>query len=321
MFEINKCKKTIKSYEELFDKFYYDEEFINEKLGELYVIMKEMAPIFAKKEIIKDDFRVLIKVLNDLEKKLPNHFILENNPVYDLDNRIDKKDIINKSEEEIVKYIVNRVRSFMVAHYSVDGNMSDVDLGRINLLGQCVNACDKINFVSQAIKVSCRVITIPPAFCSEFNVYERGGNHQFCLITIGEKSYIVDVTYSQFFTMSENNLKRIGIPLLGGCKPGIYMTLDEKRKAFAIKLMRDGFVEATDENIKLYFDGFAMSYRNGLYYENLGKVKYSTDYTSSDYLNFIEGNDNQVKHETVEALGRQKRLLKDNHQNFDVKRR
>lgn len=319
MFKVSKCKKTILSYKDLVSKYYYDIDFVDEKINELCFIMKEMAPLFTKKDIITDDYIGLVKSFNDVEKELPNRFIIDNSPYYDFDYNVRKEEICDFDEVEIIKYIVQRVRGFLIAHYSLNGDVRNVNLGRIDLLGQCNNASVNVNFICQAIKIPCKIYTIPPAFCSESNVYGKGGNHQFCLVTIGNKKYIVDLTYSQFFLMRENYLNRLGIPLLGGCHPGVYMTLDERNKNFAEILMRDGFIEASDENLKLYLDGFAISYRNGLYYEDMDSILYTTNYTADDYRNFLEEKDSQVNHEPVEMLGRQKRLLKDKYKNFNIK--
>lgn len=319
MFKFYKCEKKILSYMDLLSKYYYDIDFVNETINQLYFEMKEMALLFAKNGEIKDEYALLVKTFNNVEKKLPHSFILENNPYYDFDYNVSKDEINDFSEEEIINYIVHRGRSSLLANYSIDGNLKNVDLSKIDLLGQCSSTSMNVNFICQSIKIPCQICTIHPAFCSELNVYGKGGNHQFCLITIGDKKYIVDLTYSQFFLMRENHLNRIGIPLLGGCHPGIYMTLDKKRENFAQSLMRDGFVEATDENLKLYLDGFAISYRNGLYYENMDLISYTTDYTASDYRNFLEERDSQVNHESIDGLGRQRKLLKDTYKNFDIR--
>lgn len=319
MFEVKKCKKKILSYEDIFEKFYYDQDFINETLDDLYFNMKEMALSFENNGVITDDYKKLIKALNFVESKLPNHFIIENNPKYDLNNQVEKGTVINKSEEEILSYIVDRVRSFLVASYSYDSDLQKVNLANISLINECVNACDKINFVCQAIKIPCKIYTIYPAFCSSYNVYGYGGIHQFCIITLGNREFLIDLTYSQFFTMSENNLNRIGVPLLGGCKPGVYMTLDKNRKSFAKKLLHDGWFEVSDDNLKMYFDGFAMSYRNGLYYERQGKIEYKTDYSKEDYIKFINGQDDQINHEGAMVLGRQMRLLNNHNKRFNIK--
>ena len=95
------------------------------------------------------------------------------------------------------------------------------------------------------------------------------------------------------------------------------MLLTEERKKFAERLLRDGYVEATDTNLKMYFDGFALSYRNGLYYEDKGEINYETIYTKDDYINFINGFDSQVNHENIEFLGRQQKILKNSNMNFN----
>lgn len=87
--------------------------------------------------------------------------------------------------------------------------------------------------------------------------------------------------------------------------------MNESRKLTAKTLLEKGWIELTDVNCKNYFDGFALSYRNALYYEQLGKVDYTTNYTSDDYImKFVFGCDSQILREGKENLGIQKRMLK-----------
>lgn len=320
MFKLNKYRKELAVYLNYINKHYDEIDLLDDKISELCFFMKDIAPKFSKKDIIQDEYRLLARKFNRIERSLPSHFILENNPICELEREYKKSKILNYSEEEIINYIVYRARKILASLASEELDCDDVYLGEVDLVGYCNKACMAINLICQSMKIPCKVMTISPAFYEKRNIYEIGGNHQYCLITLGDKRYVVDVTYSQFFLMKENNLNRIGIPLMGGCNVGVYMTLIKERCEFAKKLMQKGWFLETDENLKLYFDGFAISYRNGLYYENIQNIDYTTNYSASDYLNFMNQVDSQVNHEKLEFLGRQKRLLKDKYLDFNVKR-
>ena len=83
------------------------------------------------------------------------------------------------------------------------------------------------------------------------------------------------------------------------------MLMDEKRKKVAEELLKNGFVELKDDTLKLYCDGFTLSYRNGLYYKYFGN-DYSTEYRVEDYIRFFNGEDSQLKHEPPTCLGMMK---------------
>lgn len=297
-----------------------DLDIIRKKMNELYDYMKEFAPSYADKEgYINYDYRFFVVLLNRIENALPLHFILNNAPDFDFNRKyehINNDSISAFGEKEIMEYIVHRGRCFMAAYFSTNHNEEKVDIGKQDLLQFCNISAGNVKFIVGALRLESLNVTINPAFYSKVNLYEEGNNHAFTLVKIGSKQYIVDLTYSQFFQLRNNNYYRIGIPVLGGCGPGFYMTLTEERREFAEKLMKYGYVEATDANIKLYFDGFAMSYRNGLYYEDTEEIIYETSYTAQDYMNFIMGVDSQVKHEKIEYLGRQKKILRNPHKSF-----
>lgn len=187
MFESNKLLKLMSSYSDYIKEHYDEVNLLEEKISELYILLKEEAPKFAKKGVIKDNFVPVIRKLNRIEKQLPNNFILDNNPQYEINYNFSKNDITDQNEEEIVSYIVNRARNYLVANNSINKNLEDVNLGDIDLIGQCHNASMNIKFICETIKIYCNVCTIHPAFYKDYNVYGSGGNHQFCLIKIGNK--------------------------------------------------------------------------------------------------------------------------------------
>lgn len=319
-FKDYKHRKEILSYEEYINSHIDDINLIQTKMSELYQHMKNIAPFYADKErFVDDDYRYFIVLLDKIEKMLPYHFILENRPNFDFTrnyDRITSDDIKDRSEKEILEYIVHRGRCFMAAYFCQNKDEASVDLGSLNLVDYCKISSENVKLVCDRLCLPSENVIINPAFYDTINVYEEGNNHWFTVVNIGEKEFIIDLTYSQFFLLRNNNFDRIGIPFLGGCGAGIYMSLTDDRREFAERLMRDGYVEATKENIKLYFDGFAMSYRNGLYYENINSLVYKTSYTALDYLNFIAGKDNQIRHENIEYLGRQKKTLKNPNMSF-----
>lgn len=306
----NKYRKEILRVREVIKNNPDNIDLIINEMSKLYQFMKEIAPNYANKSrIISDDYRYLVILLNKTEKSIPLHFILDNKPNIDYHIEINRDDIKDNDEEEIIKYIVERVRGFISTSLTGYGGQKNVDLGSVDLLNFCDEASGKVKFVCDCLGLYSNCATIAPAFYRVYNIYERGNNHVFSAVKIGEKQYVIDLTYSQFFQLRNNNFNRLGIPFLGGCAPGIYMSLTSKRREFAERLMRDGYFEATEENVKLYFDGFAMSYRNGLYYEDMLDIIYETDYRAEDYLRFISGEDNQLDHEPKEFLGRQKKIL------------
>ena len=83
------------------------------------------------------------------------------------------------------------------------------------------------------------------------------------------------------------------------------MTLNNFRLELSNTLLSRGWIRLTDENIKNYFDGFALSFRNGIYYDKSRDYSYTTNYSASDYVSFLKGIDNQVKHEGEEVLKKQ----------------
>lgn len=305
-----KYQQEIKTYRYYIKGHEDNTAIVKNKLNELYQLMKDIAPLYADKNRNLDDaYRCFVVQLNLIERSAPLSFILDYNLDFDSSKEIVRKHKIkNENELDILEYIVHLGRCEIATSFLNSSN-KEVDISKKNLTGKCSKISHYVKDECKRLGIPAKVCVISPAFYEEENVFEYGKNHAFVMITIGKRTFIVDLTYSQFFHMHDNNLNRLGIPFLDCCAPGAYMMLDEKRKKFAKDLLEKGYFEATDENIKMYFDGFAISFRNGLYYEDLKSAIYETEYTASDYLNFIEGNDSQYNHEEREYLGRQKKIL------------
>ena len=74
-------------------------------------------------------------------------------------------------------------------------------------------------------------------------------------------------------------------------------------------MLKDGFILLNEEVLKNYLDGFAISYRNGLYYEETNNFSFTTSYTPKQYIDFLKGNDNQLNYEKRSHLGFQQKVL------------
>lgn len=93
-------------------------------------------------------------------------------------------------------------------------------------------------------------------------------NHAFGTVTCTvqeedtyvEKTYLVDITYRQFFSTNRCNEGRYdaleeNTSLPTAPDPGYFLTT-EREKLFAQELIENGYIELTEENAKIYADGF-----------------------------------------------------------------
>lgn len=150
--------------------------------------------------------------------------------------------------------------------------------------------------------IECVIKRINPGFALTAKLHNGINYHDIFIITINNEHFLVDCTYRQFFMLKWNSLERIGIPYLSNAKPGIFMALSNNRLRLADNLLKRGWISLNKDNTKNYFDGFALSYRNGFYYNQTGDYSFTTSYTSLDYANFLEVSDNQVNHEGEKVL-------------------
>ncbi len=142
------------------------------------------------------------------------------------------------------------------------------------------NICRELNLKSQRFMVNENL---------QRGSFTDGYFHCFSIVDVGNKSYIVDTTYRQFFCYAQSFLEQTELPDRPGCRMGRFMMMSDERQKFAEQLLSKGYIEATPENIKHYFDAFVLSGRNGLYYQNLNKETITPEdfvlpYTYIDYL-------------------------------------
>ncbi len=222
------------------------------------------------------------------------------------------------NEEELVSFIVQatwqKILKNNLIYTGKNINIKDFDMTNL-----CYDAACYVHKLAKEVDLECHMLTIWPGYDQFAGLYKGySGYHCFDILSIGNNKYIIDCTYSQFFYLNKNVIDRLGIPLVASQCVGYYMTCDEEANTLASELLTKGYVKYTAQNLKKYLDAFSLSFRNGLYYEILGKVDYTTNYTHKDYINFLAGYDNQLAHEPKEGLGLQKRPLKNIEMNFKI---
>lgn len=253
----------------------------------------------------------------DCEELCQSTFIVESNPEFDiLDERYKDRSVFQIEKDEMLDFIVWFTRSRLLENHQ-DEEEELVDFNKLHLTNDCKLSCNIVNLLCDTLKIKCEIVKIPPAFTDEFQLYKGNGFHYFCLVTIDDVQYIVDATYRQFFTLDSNVIDRLGVMGMNGCNPGVYMVMNDSRLETALNILKKGYVVADEENLKNYFDGFALSYRNGLYYEWIGNADYSTSYSVQDYFSFLKEEELLFDYEPIEFLGEQKEPL--NNCNFRFK--
>lgn len=181
----------------------------------------------------------------------------------------------------------------------------------------CRDSALAIYKMAIGLGLDAKIKIIEPGYLYESPLYEGGCKHIVTLINFRGEPYLLDATYLQFFMRKRCLLERIGTIYISNPNPGIYMLMNESRKKTAQKLLDDGWIKLTPENMKNYFDGFTNFYRNGSYYEATADFSFEPTYTYLDYWKFLNEMDNQACHEGIENLGYQTRALKNPKMKFD----
>ena len=104
------------------------------------------------------------------------------------------------------------------------------------------------------------------------------------------KLFLLDPTFRQFCLTEENRFARYfekprWSVRMATPHPGYFFNLTEKGKEFANQLIKDGYFELTEENLKTYLDPFALYITPKEAYGNkndLGKISCTTT-TSNEY--------------------------------------
>lgn len=297
--------KTLKSYKKIIIANRNNYALLASTMDEVYRFARSIAPIFFDTEDCLDArevYRSLIGEVKHIERFIPDsHFIIASEPDFIYRSEKPKKPNIS-DPEALLNWIVYMARTeyaytnFWTKKTSIDG---------LSFENECVDMSKIIAGICSENDIKCVIKRINPGFLETAILHNGANFHDICIVTINNMEYLVDCTYRQFFMLRYNSLERIGIPYLFGPKPGTFITLLDGRQALATTLLKRGWIPFTKDNIKHYFDGFALSFRNGLYYDETHDYSFTTNYSNADYINFLNGTDNQVKHEGEEVLKKQ----------------
>ncbi len=294
---------------------------IDEKIKimkDLYSYIKKESIYFYKGGYMDCGYKNLMDLIIDCENNLPKIFLLNVEPTYVSDS-FDISSISHKNAELILDIIVKKVRNILCQLVNF-GKAIIYPIQNCDLTNFCEISSNIVLNFCKHFNIECEIKIIEPAFVKNSRLLENSGFHYFNIVTINDRKYLVDCTYSQFFLLERNFLERIGVPMLSGCNVGTFMLMERKRKKVAEKILADGWVLLDKGVMKTYLDGFAIKYRNGLYYEDTQDFTYRTNYTDEDYENFLNGNDNQTNHEKILYLGYQKQPLQNPNLAFDRKK-
>ncbi len=292
-----------------FNKYYnlYNNKLANAKekqekiiiFKELYQFVKEFSLILGPAYTNYRIYSYIRNAIMNLENKyLANYFITSTHPNY---NHLSSY----QNDEYILHYIILKTRIFLHKVINIKDSFNNLDLTNYCSVS-CIyilNMCKKLNIKGIKIKIA-------PGFTDNPKLYYGSGYHYFIILEINNNKYLLDPTYSQFFLLKRNIMDRIGIINLSGCDAGIFMYMNNERKLVANKILQDGFIKLDENTLKLYLDGFAISFRNGLYYEETKDYSYTTNYNAKDYINFLKGSDSQINHEKISYLGYQRKPSK-----------
>ncbi len=264
-----------------------------EKMNFFYDELKRLSYENYNGSSLSPDYKKAVSIMNDIEWNAPVYYICHVEDGFIHSGNI-ITEIINMAYEEILLGSLGRI---------------------LDYTGHCGEATCKIKKLCEKFGLEHQIIEINPLFDKKsYSSFEEmfgdSIRHYASLIKLNDKKYLVDITYRQFFMINQNNINRIGVPYLNSCNPGFFMMKNGSYKKIAQHLINFGWIEATDQNLKAYFDGFAISFRNGIYYEDMKDFIFRTDYQAKDYISFLNGKGSQLEKEPVISLGRQMRPLK-----------
>lgn len=323
-------KKTLLLYKELFEYLKDAKNKIANSstieqfkiLEDMYQKVKDYSIYFYKNNNFSFFYKKILDILVECESKVNGIQYSSNSHDYKINSFLDVYSV-----ETLLDFITTNVRNRIIKDYmnytkgilKIDNSLINID--QINLTNMCEIISHYVKDECTRFGIKCEIIKIAPAFNENINLYgDNSGYHFFNVLECQGNKYLMDLSYSQFFKQdSDNMLTKLGVPYLKPCNPGIYMLSNKERCVVANNILSRGWVLFTESNVKKYFDGFTLSFRNGLYYELLGKVDYNTDFDFDDYFNFLIGCDDLFRYEPKDGIGYQKRPLKKTDIKFNVK--
>ena len=252
--------------------------------------------------------KILVDSLKRCNKQMSDFYIMAFNPNF---KQLNKSELASLRKKVHGKYSDNY--SFLFDFVTLIraeisnqqwSNYGTIDFKRIRMNRYHSSICQIVKDTLNDIGIESKIHNVFLGFDKDSGLKGRILAHPFNLVNLNGTYFILDLSYQDFFLLKDNMINSLGIKGYPNPLPGIYMLQSESRMNTAGDLLNRGFIELNDKNFKNYFDGFALSFRNGLYYLS-EDISLTTSYSSYDYKLFLSKRDSQVSREGSTVLGTQ----------------
>ncbi len=130
---------------------------------------------------------------------------------------------------------------------------------------------------------------------------QKSKSHDFSIATIDGKKYIIDLSYRQFFTLTNSNVKEDGVDIQ--LNPLIFMLQTSNKRNILEQMLKYGFIEATPENLKNYAESIITAFlgKDSINQEMLSRdfyEKYLNKGISQEKIPMNDQEDNKTKQQT-----------------------
>lgn len=287
-------------------------------VNSMYKYLKNLANNFYNQDTNTMDklYNELTKITYNIRNKISSDiYIIPTNKLYKFD-KIFHYECNKYEEKKILDFIIHETYNIFQDQY-VRFYPDDFELWDLT------NSCYKISKIVQNLcekqQLKCQTIKMEAGFSNRPVLFKGNRFHYFNIVEVNNNQYLVDCSYKQFFLAKRNMIESLGIPNFTTPLAGIYMMMDKKRANVAKEILKNGYILITPDNLKHYLDGFTLSFRNGLYYEENINATYTTPYTYNQYLEFLYTDASLLDYEDKELLGYQKRPLRNSNFIFKTK--
>lgn len=306
--EFCKIQADVDGYQKKF--FSVSEEMKYDVLKECYAYLKEASKDVVDSPVEAEMMAVITSQIYAFSQMLPPDSLIKPKP-YDFNKEVKLK--YGMDAEGILDFLVYQERCRLFNSAKSFGIRSFEDYDPID---DCRESALSVYNMAKRMGINAVVKMIEPGYLYDSPLCKGGCKHCVVVLQLLGIPYLIDATYLQFFMRKRCMLEALGAVYMPLPNPGTYMVMDEGRRKTAEKVLNDGWMMMTNENVKNYLDGFTMYYRNGLYYENTGDFSYMPEYDARTYFNFLDHRDSQARYEDYEGLGYQYRALKNPKMDF-----
>ena len=223
-------------------------------------------------------------VLDDDISRLPDTYVLYQKPeLFELDeellNSINIENGLSiEQAQELLKCTVNNTRNNLNIDLQTLPRKEDV-YDNYSLSGHCGFSQYSSLYPLQKLGLKVTVNNF-----SKYNI----PSHAFGTVTIPinengnivDKRYLVDCTYRQFFTTDFNVIGRY---MDSTAEPGFFVVQDEEEISFAKELLKNGYIEATQDNLKKYLKPFFATRKKLYELDN-----FDQEFSEIDVIDLIE---------------------------------